>query len=223
MTRMQAAFAGFIIILISIGLAVWAYPSLPEQVPIHWDAGGHADHFSTKLVGVSIMPKVIAAVWLLLWLLMWVIPAISPQGFRIDAFSNVYYLLNVAMLATMLLSQIWILQSMGSGHLYSPWKVTILVIGIEVAIFGNFMGKFRKNFFIGIRTPWTLASDEVWLRTHRLAGRLWTVGGVVAIALSFLPGGMIAAATILVLVIVTPAVYSYFLYKRLEGFGPDTT
>jgi uncharacterized membrane protein len=222
MTRKQAVFAGFIIVLISVGLAVWAYPSLPERVPIHWDASGHADRFSTKLVGVSIMPKATVAVWLLLCLLMWVVPAISPKGFRIDDFSKVYYLINVAMLATLLLSQIRVLQSMGSGHLSSPWRFTILVAGIAVAIFGNFMGKFRKNFFIGIRTPWTLSSDEVWLRTHRLAGLLWTVGGVVAIALSFLRGGTIAAAAILVVVVVTPAVYSYFLYRRLEGFGADT-
>lgn len=223
MTRMHAVFAGFIIVLISIGLAVWAYPSLPEQVPIHWDASGHANGFSTKLVGVSIMPKVIAAVWLLLCLLMWVVPAISPQGFRIDDFNKVYYLINVAMLALLLLSQIRFLQSMGSEHLSSPWKFTILVAGIAVAIFGNLMGKFRKNFFVGIRTPWTLASDEVWLRTHRLAGRLWTVGGVAAIALSFVPGSTTAAGAVLVLVVITPAVYSYFVYKRLEGFGPNTT
>jgi uncharacterized membrane protein len=83
-------------------------------------------------------------------------------------------------------------------------------------VIGNFMGKFRKNFFVGIRTPWTLTSDVVWERTHRFAGWLFVLAGAVWIV-----GGLLRAspAVLVVAVLVAmlvPAVYSYFLYRRVE-------
>jgi len=82
------------------------------------------------------------------------------------------------------------------------------------------MGKFRKNFFVGIRTPWTLTSDVVWERTHRLAGWLFVLAGLVWIV-----GGLLHASPVVLVVAALaagfiPAIYSYFLYRRVEGRGP---
>ena len=99
---------------------------------------------------------------------------------------------------------------------------TIFVgIGLLLVLLGNYMGKLRKNFFIGVRTPWTLASDEVWARTHRLTGWLWAAAGL-ALAIDGLLGANVVVFLVVILVaILTPPIYSFLLYRRIEGFGPD--
>ena len=94
--------------------------------------------------------------------------------------------------------------------------IAMLAVGALLMVLGNYMGKLRKNFFIGIRTPWTLASDAVWERTHRLAGWLFVAAGLVMVASVligapiWLPLGAIAAATLL------PVAYSLWIYRRLD-------
>jgi len=91
-------------------------------------------------------------------------------------------------------------------------------------VLGNFLGKVTKNFFVGIRTPWTLASDEVWLRTHRLAGKLAVLSGLGLIVCGLIgAGGPIASLAAAGLVGGVPAVYSYLLYRRtMLDSGPRT-
>jgi uncharacterized membrane protein len=102
-----------------------------------------------------------------------------------------------------------------------PGSNIMLPVGVLMAVLGNFMGKFRKNFFIGIRTPWTLASDEVWLRTHRLAGKLMVAGGAVVVLTSFSKELIGVAIAAILIASFAPLVYSYVIYKRIEGFGPN--
>ena len=94
-------------------------------------------------------------------------------------------------------------------------------VGLLFIVLGNYMGKVRKNFFIGIRTPWTLASDEVWSRTHRLGGKVliliglfMMLNGFVRFSERWLMAAIIAAALV-------PVVYSYVIYRNIEGFAPD--
>ncbi|MEZ4364105.1 MAG: SdpI family protein [Kofleriaceae bacterium] len=95
-------------------------------------------------------------------------------------------------------------------------------LGGLLVVFGNFMGKLTRNFFVGIRTPWTLASEEVWLRTHRLGGKVIVLAGLGLVLSSALGGGFVFVIAAIALVAVIPIVYSYVLYRRLEGFrdGP---
>ena len=79
----------------------------------------------------------------------------------------------------------------------------------------------RKNFFIGIRTPWTLASDEVWARTHRLGGYLFVIAGVAMLVLPLFGIGVLAIVGASLIAGLGPVVYSFFAYRRIEGFGPD--
>jgi uncharacterized membrane protein len=80
------------------------------------------------------------------------------------------------------------------------------------------MGKVTRNFFVGIRTPWTLASDEVWLRTHRFGGRLFVLAGLVLLVSAVLGGGWVVAAIAIGSAAVLSVVYSYVVYRRVEGF-----
>ena len=90
--------------------------------------------------------------------------------------------------------------------------------GLLFVVLGNFMGKLTKNFFVGIRTPWTLASDEVWLRTHRLGGKLFVLAGVALFIAGLLGGGTVPLLVAVAVAGGIPVVYSYLLYRRIEGF-----
>jgi uncharacterized membrane protein len=94
-------------------------------------------------------------------------------------------------------------------------------VGLLFIVLGNYMGKVRKNFFIGIRTPWTLASDEVWSRTHRLGGRVFVLIGFFMFLNAFVRFPAQLLIWSIVVVALVPVVYSYVLYRKLEGFSPD--
>jgi uncharacterized membrane protein len=90
-------------------------------------------------------------------------------------------------------------------------------LGILFVVIGNLLGKVTRNFFVGIRTPWTLASEEVWYRTHRLAGKLFVAAGLVVAATSFLRWSVWPIMISIGLASLVPVVYSYVIYRRLEG------
>ena len=96
-------------------------------------------------------------------------------------------------------------------------------IGVLIIVIGNFLGKVTKNFFVGIRTPWTLASDEVWFRTHRLAGVSFVIAGFVVLIAAALGYGGSWVAFIIVAAALISIIYSAVIYKRIEGFKDDST
>ncbi|MBV8490241.1 MAG: SdpI family protein, partial [Candidatus Eremiobacteraeota bacterium] len=97
-------------------------------------------------------------------------------------------------------------------------NVLVVLVGALLVLIGNYLPKIRKNFFLGIRTPWTLASDEVWLRTHRFGGWVFTIGGI-AIVIFGLLGSALPMVVVLVAVALAPIAYSFVAYKNLEGFA----
>jgi uncharacterized membrane protein len=99
--------------------------------------------------------------------------------------------------------------------------VVMVAVGLLLMVLGNFMGKVRKNFFIGIRTPWTLASDEVWAKTHRLGGWCFVLAGAAMAVLAVLAPAVEWIIYVVVIMALIPVVYSYFAYRRIEGFAPD--
>jgi uncharacterized membrane protein len=100
-------------------------------------------------------------------------------------------------------------------------RIIVAGVGLMFIVLGNYMGKVRKNFFIGIRTPWTLASDEVWSRTHRLGGKVFVLTGIFMIVNIFVrfPGQTLVVAIVAAALI--PVIYSYVICRRIEGFSTD--
>jgi uncharacterized membrane protein len=197
-----------------VGLAFVAagalYRQLPATVPIHWNARGQANGFAPKAWGAFLMPVVMAGVYLLLT----AIPRISPQGFGVERFRRVYRIFQTAILAFLLLVSILVPWA-GTGAKVPIDRAVYVGLGLLFLVIGNFLGKVTKNFFVGIRTPWTLASDEVWLRTHRLAGKLSVLAGLGLIVCGLVGvGGPFASLAAAGLVGGVPAVYSYLLYRR---------
>ena len=150
------------------------------------------------------------------------IPVISPRGFRTESFANV---LNILMTASVLFACIIALGVMRAARDASVDISTLVyvAVGFLLVVMGNFLGKVRKNFFLGIRTPWTLASDEVWAKTHRLGGWCFVVAGILMATVSFVApvSDMSWVIAVIVAIALIPVVYSYFAYRRIEGFGPD--
>jgi immunity protein, SdpI family len=215
--RNSLLLGGLGLVLVAVGLSLWAYPLLPDRVPTHWNLAGHANGYSPRLVAVMLVPAIAAFVLALTGLL----PAISPRGFRLNgAAADAYYEAMVAVLAMLVAIHFVVLRAEVT-RTAPPTLVIVGLIGLLLVVLGILIGKVPRNFFMGVRTPWTLASDEVWRRTNRLGGRLMIAGGLTTIAVSVLPVSWTIGVLIAVIAVgaLVPVVYSYVLYKRIEGFG----
>lgn len=214
MTRNRTLLLSLLLVLASVAISIWAYPELPAQVPTHFDLWGHADGYLPKLVGIGLWPVLL----LILALLIPVLPAISPKGFRLEQSAGVLNQVLLGVMVIELIASVFVIRG-SLGQAAPPVDSTNLMLGALFVVIGNFIGKIRKNFFIGVRTPWTLASDEVWLRTHRFSGWFWVIGGIALVVLGFVNADMTTATTVILsILVIVPVAYSFIIYKRIEGF-----
>lgn len=204
------------LILAGFVVAAWLYPQLPESVPSHWNARGEVDGYMSKPWGVFLMPVITLAIYLMFFAL----PLISPHGFRMEKFTSVVRVFQTVMVLFMSLVTVTTLLA-ARGDAVPVSNITLGAVGMLFVVLGNYMGKVRKNFFIGIRTPWTLASDEVWARTHRLGGWTFSIAGLLIMAISFTGASAESMIWITAGAALVPVLYSFILYRKLEGLGPD--
>jgi uncharacterized membrane protein len=195
------------------------YLRLPDQIPIHWNIRGEVDGYGAKQWALFVMPLAMAGMLVLFYFL----PALSPKHFEVDTFRATY--LYIMFVVTALFFY------MHAITLYGTWKIAVhggkfdlgrpLIAGIFLffALLGNVLGKVRKNFYIGVRVPWTLASDRVWNDTHRLAARVFVVAGLIGFVLTISGVSPIFAFVLLIISALVPAVYSFVHYKSLERRG----
>ena len=213
MTLNRGEVLGLMLVLAAILISVVLYPRLPETLPSHWNFRGQADGFVHKPFGPFLGPAMMTGVLLLFMAL----PAISPRGFRFETFRPVWAILEGSILGLLfLIHALALMQAMGKP--VDMNRGVAAGVGLLLVVLGNFMGKVTRNFFVGIRTPWTLASEEVWLRTHRFGGRLFVLAGLVLFVSAFLGGGWVVAAIAVGSATVLSVVYSYVVYRRVEGF-----
>ncbi|RKH82529.1 SdpI family protein [Corallococcus sp. AB045] len=209
-SRANVLSLGFVVV--AFAMAFMLYGQLPESIPTHWNAEGVVDGYTPKPWGPFVLPLVMAAVYLVLV----AVPRISPRGYRVERFQGVFEGIQAVLVAFLFLLNALVLLS-GIGVSVPMARVVPAGAGLVLMVLGNYMGKFTKNFFCGIRTPWTLASDEVWLRTHRLGGRLFVLAGIIVLASGLLGGGPVPVLAAVAVAAATPVLYSYFLYRRIEG------
>jgi uncharacterized membrane protein len=196
--------------LASCALSLYFYPVLPDSMVSHWNALGQADGFMPKAWNLALIPLLIGAIGTLFVL----VPMIDPLKENIHSFAKHYHIFSAILFAFMigLQAQI-ILWSM--GVLISPNVTIVIGLGILFFYVGVLCENTKRNWFIGIRTPWTLSSDIVWDKTHKLGGKLFKIAGIVTI-LGILSGqySIIFAIIPVVWAAVHSSVYSYFEYKR---------
>lgn len=194
-------------------LSAALYPRLPEKFPTHWNLQGRPDGFTGKPWGPFLDPLVMIG----LYLFFLVIPKISPKGYRFGGFAGVWEIVRTGILAFLLVLQAAVLLP-AVGVPVPMDRAIPAELGLLLILVGNYLAKTTKNFFLGIRTPWTLASDEVWLRTHRLGGKLFVAAGFVCVVSALAGGGLVPVITAVGAAALVPVVYSYVIYRRLEGF-----
>jgi len=190
------------------------YPSLPERIPVHWNWRGVVDGWAPKEWAAFLGPGVMALLAALLWLL----PLLSPGSFSVAPFRETANYLLVLVVAMMGVIHLVALQA----ALHPQWdsgRVLVALLFVFLALMGNVLGKVRRNFWIGIRTPWTLASDRVWIATHRLAARLLVPAGMLGALLLWLGAPLGVALALLTGALLAPCVYSFLLYRQLEREG----
>ncbi len=201
------------IIVIQVLIALVTYPFLPAMVPTHWNISGRVDSYSPKWVSMILFPAMSIGIYLLLRVLLRLGPNISSSGNRANM--KVVNLIIAAILLFMLLIQI-VTTAIALGIPIAVPFVMNMALSVLFIVLGNYMGKLRRNFWAGIRTPWTIANETVWERTHRLGGWLFVLAGLVGLVTSFIPAlrfwGVMGA---LIAVIVILLVYSYVEYERV--------
>jgi uncharacterized membrane protein len=206
-----------LLILAAFVIAGSMYNSLPDPVPTHWNEHGTVNGYTAKPWGVFILPLVMVGSYLLFL----VVPIISPAGFRVSRFIGVYWTICTVIIAFLLVTTVFVLL-MAKGVSLPLGRLINVGVGLLMIVIGNFLGKVTKNFFIGIRTPWTLASDEVWFRTHRLAGKLFVLVGLLALICGALGYEGSWIVWIVISAAIISVIYSAVIYKKVEGFSDNS-
>jgi uncharacterized membrane protein len=228
--------ASLVLTVLSAAACAWLWfgqrDLLQDPLPVHWNIENQPDQF-VPLANAGPYLFISPAVMVLMLGLTLLLPWLSPKGFDIERFRDTYNYLMFLVIALFAYLNAAILLN----HLKNPpIKLGIgeLMVGgmfLFFALMGNVLGKVKRNFFMGVRTPWTLASETVWTQTHRWAAWLYTTAGVVGLVIVVLAG--VAQAVFqfsapwlfiplfvgFMIVVMAPVPYSLILYKRLEKEG----
>lgn len=183
--------------------------NLPDVIPVHWNYLGEPDGYASKVWGVWLMPMAMAT----MALLMVALPKISPKKFELEPLS----IFNYVMLLVIGFLGVMHVVMLHAADLPRPLDgIVLIAVFVLFALIGNVLGKVRRNFWMGVRTPWTLADERVWDKTHRSAARLWTAGGIVGAVLAVFgmrPWMFIALVSVMALF---PIAQSYVIYRQLN-------
>jgi uncharacterized membrane protein len=215
-----AELVAVLIISAQMMVSIVSYPFLPDSVPSHWDASGQVNGYLPKLVNALLYPLLSIGIYVLVRVLMTIGPRLGYQNQR-NASIGVVNLILDGVLLFMLIVQL-ATTAFALGVPIDLTFVVCLMVSLLFIFLGNYMGKLRRNFWAGIRTPWTISSDVVWERTHRLGGWLFVLTGLLGVIMSFIPAlrlwGLMAVIFVVVIVLV---VYSYVIYQRLTVEGKE--
>jgi uncharacterized membrane protein len=203
----------WLLIVAALALGAVVYPQLPERVASHWNYRGEVDGYSSRCWGAFGIPLLTAGIYLGMLLL----PLIDPRRQNYEKFAGAYRVIKAVMVIFMTVIHLVVVLN-ALGFKVPVDKVVIAGVSLLILVIGNYMGQFRHNYFVGIKTPWTLASEEVWRKTHRLGGRLWVAAGILGLAGAILGGpvGGLVLAIALIIAAIFPIVYSYLEFRRLS-------
>jgi uncharacterized membrane protein len=193
------------------------WSSAPDRIPAHWGTSGEPDRYAGKFEGLLGPPLMALGIYILFL----VLPRIDPRKENYARFQGVYTVLKTLMVAFMA-GLLGIVVLWARGVQVDTGVAVMLMAGLLIMVIGNFMGKVRPNWFVGIKTPWALSSEESWNKTHRLGGKLFVIWGLAlaiaapfhnALAFSALSAGMLGLIVCLYL-------YSYLIWRKDPAAGP---
>ncbi len=204
------------IVALSWLMGWYFYLHFPEQVVTHWNFSGAPDSWGKGTTNAWAMPGLLTGMYLLFTFL----PQVDPRKDRYPEFMNVYRIFKNLILLVLLI----VLLASGAYNLGYNVKIQYVVptvIGILMLVLGNYMGKIKPNFFVGIKTPWTLSSENVWNKTHRVGGYAFILFGLMIMLSPFLPQTYGLAVFIggAVVMLFGTFGYSYWAYRQEKNSG----
>ncbi len=197
------------IILLSFAIGIYFYPQMPEKMASHWNALGQVDGYTSKFWGLFLMPFLSVGL-LLLFIL---IPKIDPLKANIEIFRKYYD--GFVVLVIVFLSYLYLLTVFWNlGMKFSMILFLTPVFGIFFYSCGILVENAKRNWFIGIRTPWTLSNEKVWEKTHKIGGKLFKIAGIIVLlGIPFQSYAIFFILVPVILVLVFTIIHSYFAYQ----------
>ena len=202
-----------LMVLTAFALGFFFYPILPEMMASHWNSLGEVDGYIGKFWGTMLMPIIMTLVFLLLAY----IPKIDPLKENISKFKKYYgFFKSIVMLFLFYIYVLTLVWNFGF-----PFNFTVFIVpafSLLIYMSGVMMGHAKRNYMVGIRTPWTLSSDKVWDKTHLLAGRFFKASAIVALLGIFFPGRAVTLLFLPVLFsVIFAVVFSYKEFTRIKN------
>lgn len=214
-TRSKHEWVFWVLLIVPFIYSAVIWNDLPEKIATHFNMQGEPDSYSSKAFGAFIMP----CFAVVLYFILRYIPLIDPRKKNYDYFIKSYTGIRLAIASFFLIFYfVTIHASAGGSHPFST-KIIFSAVFVLFALIGNFMRNLRPNFFVGIRTPWTLDHAEVWRKTHELGGKFWFYGGLAgAVLCLLLPEhvSMFLFVFIMVMITFVPVVYSYVIFRKIK-------
>jgi uncharacterized membrane protein len=221
--RLSRELPVLLLLIIPFVTLPFVWERLPDLVPIHWDMNGEPDRMAEKTTGLLLIPCISVGLYLLFWL----IPVIDPKRkvtMQKKPLPALRFLL-ILLLTLLFFITIGVMMGVdgvfGLGH---PIPLGVILVFLAI---GNYLPALQPNYFIGIRTPWTLQDADIWRKTHRLGGRLWVIGSLVLfVAWALLPQPVFSKvflAVVLIVMALIPVLYSLalFLRKKQRPIGSE--
>lgn len=197
-----------IILLPFVFLAIF-WTDLPDRIPMHWNLQGEVDGYGSRLGLLGL-----AAINLVVFVMFILLPHLDPKRQNYALFQDKWHIMQV--IIHLFLTYVFMLIAfIALGYqLQADLIIKYGIIGLFL-ILGNYLGTLRRNYFIGIKTPWTLSSDYVWRRTHRFAATLWVMSSLLMLLYNFWEKTYPWAFFVYIGVLaVVPVVYSFVIYKN---------
>lgn len=207
------------IISIPLVYLALAWPDLPERVPVHFNLKGETDGWAGKTALIFIVVGTTA----LLNLILLAVPYIDPKR-KLNAMGSKYHQLRFILVVFMTALTLFIIHNAQNPETFR-FNILIMLIGGLFVALGNYFQAVKPNYFIGIRTPWTLESEQVWRKTHRLGGILWIIGGLILIVLALLPQSGLQQVLFVItigLVVLIPVAFSFVEYRKERRLGQQS-
>jgi uncharacterized membrane protein len=203
-----------LIVLASVIASALVYPNLPTTIPTHWDMLGRPNGWSSRLWGAWVMPIFLLGTYALTR----VLPKIDPRGGNYAKFGGAFDAMIVSIMLFMLGMHIIILRA-ALGYPVAMQRVVPIGVGALLVVIGNLLPRARPNWFIGIRTPWTLSSDRVWEKTHRVGGQVFVAGGILIVlgAVLMQQWAHVVLIAVIIICVATVLIYSYVEWKREQN------
>lgn len=203
-----------LLVVLALVASAIAWPRLPQRAPMHWNLAGEVDRYGSRLEAAFAMP----AVMLLVLVLMYVLPRIDPRRASYAKMAGTYDTVITLTLVTLLAIHGTLLAT-ALGYPVPMDSAIPLIIGVLLIGLGNVLPRARPNWWFGVRTPWTLSSDRVWTRTHRVAGYTMVMAGIALLLIAAIDARWARNALIVPVAAaaVIPVIYSYVAWRQETG------